>query len=182
MVSISELSAESREMCFNHCGNDVSPMSASPLRQPGPLCTELDWREGSLSGHRCCSAEYQSVMRAWAMNTPGKLQKTVSIIGVWKGGIYAPGEVSSVSGARFLNLGIIGQGKSVERCFIYIVRGCRIQGDVGEKPDTYQGNIFFLGLIMGEPTLRSQVGRRGTANTCCPTVWGIWGWSSLTLL
>lgn len=38
-------------------------------------------------------------------------------------GIYAPREVPRVSGARFVGPCIIGQGRGVRRCFIYILRG-----------------------------------------------------------
>lgn len=47
-----------------------------------------------------------------------------------KSGIYAPVQVARVSGARFVWLCTIGQGRGVERCFIYILQDCRVM--VGE--------------------------------------------------
>lgn len=167
-------------MCFNHHGNDVSPTSAS-LRQPGPLCTELDWREGSLSG---TGVTVQDISRWCVCGQQTHLGRALeNCLNYWggKGGPLCPREGTQGLWGKVFEAGCHWPGQECWKSFIYIVRGCRIQGEVGEKPDTYQGNKFFLGLIVREPTLWSQVGKRGIANTCCATVWGIWGWSSLTL-
>lgn len=81
-------------------------------------------------------------------------------------GIYVPGEVAMVSGARFVWLCSFEQVRGVGRCFIYILRGCRVWGmgdpysvKQGVKPGHLQGNKFLPGLTVGQPTLRYHVGR-----------------------
>ena len=75
-------------------------------------------------------------------------------------GIYAPGEVTRISRARLVWVWTIGQVRGVGRCFIYILRGCRVWGmgdpysvKQGVKPDNCQGNKFLLGLMVGKQAL-----------------------------
>lgn len=72
-------------------------------------------------------------------------------------GIYAPGKVARISRVRFM--GPCTTGKGVERCFIYILRVCRVceggkpyKVKQGVEPDNCQGNKFLLGLMVGDPT------------------------------
>jgi hypothetical protein len=73
--------------------------------------------------------------------------------------IYAPGEVASISGARFAWPCTIGQGRGVGRCFIYILKDWQVQGGKpykakqGVRPDNSWGNKFLLGLLVKELAL-----------------------------
>ena len=103
--------------------------------------------------------------------TQEQLQRNVSVYWWRGGGIYAPGEV--VSGARFMQLGTTGQDRSVRRCFICILRGCREGwGKVkrGVKPENCQRDKFFLGLRVGQLALRCQTEVEGKEKESTPAI------------
>lgn len=90
-----------------------------------------------------------------------------------KGGIYAPGKVTRVSGASFVWLCSLGQGRGVRRCSsVYSVAVWDGSGMYGmadnfirsnKEPDNYEGNTFLLALTVMEPY-------KGESQLCCPHV------------
>lgn len=78
-----------------------------------------------------------------------------------------------VSGARFMQLGTTGQDRSVRRCFICILRGCREGwGKVkrGVKPENCQRDKFLLGLMVGQLALRCQTEGEGKEKESTPAI------------
>lgn len=67
-------------------------------------------------------------MQAKNTYTRNSYRELVQSTEVREKGIYAPGEVIRVSGARFVWLCKIGQDRDVGNCFICIFRGFRVGG------------------------------------------------------
>lgn len=111
-----------------------------------------------LCDHKCTGNEHSGEL----------LQRTCSFIeGGGREGVFMPlGKALRVFWARFVWPCTIGQSKGIGRCFIYILRGCRMcmGGNLN------QGNTFLLGLILWEP-----VGKGEVVNSCHPHVGGIQG-------
>lgn len=102
-----------------------------------PGGSQASWAPSWIGGREAepgtgeCSAGPWSLMSAQAMNTPeNSFRELVHLLGAGEGGIYAPDKVARVSGPRYVWPCTISQGRGVGRCFIYILRGCRV-GDRG---------------------------------------------------
>lgn len=97
------------------------------------------------------------------------LQNRLCSMGVGARGIYAPGKVARVSGARLMWPCVIDQDRGVGRCLVCILRGWKAwvglgvgveetqQGPYEVKQerqslitDNYQSNKFLLRLMVGQ--------------------------------
>lgn len=103
-------------------------------------------------------------------HTGNSFREPVHLLGVMWGErcIYTPGEMASISGARFVWLCTIVQDRGVGRYFIRILRGEGMEGEKKSykarqrvKRDSCLGNKFLLGLRVGQAYFLAPGWERG---------------------